>query len=78
MIDQRVKAILASVLGVKSNEITDKTSQKDTKEWDSMAHINLVVALEDEFGVNFSDEQIVGLLSYDLIIETMRNLNEKI
>jgi acyl carrier protein len=35
--------------------------------WDSLNHMNLIVALEEEFNVRFSEEEINELLSLDLI-----------
>lgn len=34
-------------------------------EWNSMAHIALISALEDEFGVNFETDDIFALTSYE-------------
>jgi acyl carrier protein len=44
------------------------TSSPDTIEtWDSLRHLNMVLALEQEFGIQFSPEEIEQLLSVELI-----------
>jgi acyl carrier protein len=40
--------------------------------WDSLNHMNLIVALEEEFNVRFSEEEINELLSLDLIELTIK------
>ena len=39
----------------------------DTPAWDSLKHLNLVLALEEQFGVSLTEEQSVEILSYPLI-----------
>lgn len=47
-------------------------SSPDTVEsWDSINHLNLVMALEQEFGVEFDPEDIEQLLSVPLTIEML-------
>jgi acyl carrier protein len=40
--------------------------------WDSLNHMNLIVALEEEFNMRFSEEEINELLSLDLIELTIK------
>jgi acyl carrier protein len=35
--------------------------------WDSMRHINLIIALEQEFDIYFPDEKITSLTSFQLL-----------
>ena len=42
-------------------EITEATSAADIDGWDSMAHINLIIAIEKQFGVSFSASEIAAL-----------------
>jgi acyl carrier protein len=44
------------------------------EQWDSLRHMNLVVALEEEFRVRFTDQQIDELLSLRLILLTLKEL----
>ena len=47
-------------------------STPDTVEaWDSINHLNLVMALEQEFGVQFEPEEIEQLLSVRLTLEML-------
>jgi acyl carrier protein len=59
----RVDMLVADVLGIAADEVTDQTSPDNTSQWDSMAAMNLVVAIEDEFDVRLSTAEIVSLRS---------------
>ncbi len=50
---------VAKVLEIPVEEISDDTSPKTTTKWDSLAHINIVLALEAAFGVKFANSEIV-------------------
>ena len=41
--------------------ITESTSAADVDGWDSMAHINLIIAIEKRFGVRFAAGEIAEL-----------------
>jgi acyl carrier protein len=41
--------------------ITEATSAADIDGWDSMAHINLIIAIEKQFGVKFAGGEIAAL-----------------
>ena len=50
-------------------ELVTPESTPDTIEgWDSIAHLNLVLALEQEFGIQLLPEEIEQLLSVELIV----------
>ena len=47
-------------------------SSPDTVEgWDSLQHLNLILALEEEFKFSFTEDQMVEMLSVGLIVETV-------
>ncbi len=58
-IDNETRTIMAKVLQTTEQEITANASRQTLVAWDSLAHMNLMLALEDEFGVEFSDQEIV-------------------
>jgi acyl carrier protein len=63
----RVAKVFSEVLGVAPNMITDATSPDNTPQWDSMAAMNLVVAIEDEFDVRLSTAEIISMRNVAIV-----------
>ena len=55
-IEQQVKAIVAEQLGVKEEEVTNDASFVDDLGADSLDTVELVMAFEEEFGIEIPDE----------------------
>lgn len=72
--ENRVKEIMASVFGVDSSTIDVNTSPETISTWDSLKHMNLFLELEEEFGVEFSTEQLVEMNSYDAIVSNLKKI----
>jgi acyl carrier protein len=68
----KLKQILASVFNITLEEITNDSSPDTIENWDSLNHLNLVLALEEEFEINFTEEQTVEILNYELLVITLR------
>lgn len=62
-----VQRIAADVFAVPVNHITLNSSPATIESWDSLQHLNLVLALEEELGVQFAPEEIEQLLSVESI-----------
>lgn len=65
--EQKLKQVLASVFDVELSAITENASNDTVERWDSLRHMNLIIALEEEFGIEFTGEQAGDLISYKLI-----------
>jgi acyl carrier protein len=63
----RIKSVMAVVFEIDANSIQDDAAPGSIENWDSIRHMNLIVALEEEFNFEFSDDEITDLLSYKLI-----------
>ena len=59
----RLTAVFANILKVPADRLSDKTSPSNTPEWDSLAVINLTLALEFEFGVKLTMQEIMSMTS---------------
>ena len=64
---ERVQGIVADVFGVPEDQVRPDSSPDTIETWDSIHHLNLVIALEQEFGVQFTPEEIEQLLSVELV-----------
>jgi acyl carrier protein len=73
-IDEKVKSIVAQVMEVPEDSVREDSSPDTIEAWDSLKHMNLVLALEQSFGVTFSEEQITEIESVELIIATLKEL----
>jgi|SaaInlStandDraft_3_1057020.scaffolds.fasta_scaffold45691_3 acyl carrier protein len=76
-IEKKVKYILSSVFNILVKDIqdTDNISPDTINSWDSLNHMNLVSALEEEFSLEFSDDEIVEMMNFKLINEI---INQKL
>jgi acyl carrier protein len=61
--DEKVKVVLAEVLQLSPAIITDDLAMQDVDVWDSLKHMELIVALEEAFGFQLSFEEIVTMQS---------------
>jgi acyl carrier protein len=68
----RVCAIVARVLQVPPATVTAASSPDTLQSWDSLHHLQIVLALEEEFGIEFSVEEIAALQSVEAIVEIIR------
>ena len=63
----KIKNVMSSIFDVELDQINDTTTQGDLENWDSMGHMNLVVALEEEFELVFDEEEIIEMMNFKLI-----------
>lgn len=62
-----LKQVMATMLNVDVASINDDASMDTIENWDSLRHMNLVLALEDEFKVQIPDDDAGNITSYKLI-----------
>ena len=67
--EDRIKQVLASVFNVDVDEITEDTSPDTLDVWDSLKQMDLVVALEDEFKMSFTQEQIIEMMTFSVVLQ---------
>jgi len=65
--ESTLKTVMATVLGIQADAIGDDTSMDTVASWDSLKHMTLVLAIEEEFGVSIPDEDAANITSYPLV-----------
>jgi acyl carrier protein len=75
-IASRVRSILADVLGVSANSIGPGFSASSQPEWTSLNHLMLISQIEGEFGVFFSNQEVLQLTSFDQIVTALSGRSE--
>jgi acyl carrier protein len=56
----RIQAIARDAFDDDGLVLADSTSADEVPNWDSLAHVNFVYSLEEEFGVQFDEEEFVA------------------
>ena len=62
-----VRRVVSVVLQVAEQEVTERSSRDTLPGWDSIAQLNLVLALEQRFDIQFSPEEMMEMLSVELV-----------
>ena len=57
----RLNEVFRDVFDDESITVTDATTADDIEDWDSLEHINLLAAVEQEFGMKFNMGQVVSM-----------------
>ncbi|MCM8532283.1 MAG: phosphopantetheine-binding protein [Lentisphaeraceae bacterium] len=69
-----IKQIMSVVLEVPLSEIDENSSSDSISSWDSLKHMNLIIALEQEFGVAFDEDTIPEIQSFSAISSALQEL----
>lgn len=71
-VDDRLREVFTSVLGIDSGSLGDSDSPDTLAEWDSVAHIQLLMAIEAEFDIEFDPAEIAELVSVRMIRDRLQ------
>jgi len=71
---EKIRQIIADQLGVKKEEVTDNAKFVDDLGADSLDTVELVMALEEEFGIEIPDEEAEKLIT---VGDALRYIEEK-
>ena len=69
VISDRFFTVISSILNTDVEGLTPDTSRDSLEAWDSIKHMYIVLALEEEFGIEVPDEQAEKLLTVGDVIK---------
>ena len=67
----KVQEIFRDIFDEDDLVITDSTNSDEIEDWDSLNHINLVSAIEQEFGIKFTLIELISLKNVGEMIDLM-------
>ena len=70
--ENRIKKIMSNVFNINVDSINNESSPDNIENWDSLKHMNLIIALEEDFDIEFDDNDIENLLNFQLINLTIQ------
>jgi len=71
--EDKIKKVIAAVFNMDQSQINEGTSVDTLEDWDSLKHMTLIVALEEEFDIEFDQAEYFKLTDY----RSIRNCLEK-
>ncbi len=69
-LEERVKKIFEKLFGV---EISEDFSKDSTDKWDSFMHLDLIVAIEEEFNISFTPNEIGKIFSFSDVVDILKS-----
>jgi acyl carrier protein len=68
----QVQKLAADLFDISLTDISPQTSPQNLEKWDSLQHLNLVLALEQQFSVQFLPEEIEQMSSIGRVAELVK------
>ena len=63
----KISEIIIEILKVSEEDTHQNLGMDDVANWDSLTHMNLIVSMEDEFGIQISGDDIAEMISFGAI-----------
>lgn len=67
----KLNKLIADTLKIDESLVNDDASMQTLPQWDSLAHMNLVAALESQFSVRFEPEDLLSMVSVQEILNAL-------
>ena len=71
--EEKIKLLMAHVFEVKPSEISIDLTADESPWWDSVKHLSLVTAIEEEFGIRMTMDEIQSMDTFAKILETINH-----
>jgi acyl carrier protein len=72
--DEQIRAIMAEVLRLPADRIGADTAMGTVENWDSTAHMRMMIAIEDAFGIDLDESRMVEMTSFPRIRSVVEEL----
>jgi acyl carrier protein len=76
VLSARVREIMAATFAMDESDLPDDVSQQTCRRWNSLQHMTLMVAIEEQFGVRLSMADMAAMKSLPQIVATLKRSTE--
>ena len=66
-VKEKILAVMAAVFEIEVLSIPENAAPGLIEEWDSLKHMSLIIALEEEFSIRFTDDEMTDLINLELM-----------
>jgi acyl carrier protein len=70
--EEKIRNVFAECLGVEQNIVTDDLEYASIPQWDSVAHMTVIVGLEDEFDIMIDTDDVIDMSSVSKAYEIIK------
>lgn len=71
---EKVFKVIGQIMNYPVEKINADSSPDNIEAWDSMSAMNLVLALEEAFNLQFKDEHLMEMMNAGLIVEVIKEI----
>ena len=71
---EQVRNVASDIFGISADKLVAESSPETIENWDSMQHLNLVLAIEEKFGVQLEPEDIEQMKSMGAVVALVEKL----
>ena len=76
-IEDRLRTVFVETLEIDEDFDVENLKYRDIEAWDSVGHMALVAAIEDEFDVELETEQVIDMSSFKVAVDMVTELTAK-
>lgn len=73
-INEKIVNVMSLVFEVNESEIDENSSADTIDKWDSLRHLNLILGLEEEFGISIPDDEVGNMVNYKIIFHVINEI----
>ncbi|MCX4473418.1 MULTISPECIES: acyl carrier protein [unclassified Micromonospora] len=73
-LNDRLRTVFVDALELPEGTDVENLNYRGIEQWDSLGHMTLVAAIEDEFDVQLETEQVIDMSSFKVALDMLRGL----
>lgn len=73
-LQEKLKSVFIEALALDDDVDVENLKYREIEAWDSVGHMALIAAVEDEFDVEFETEQVIDMSSFKVAVDMLRGM----